>query len=406
MTRNFKIPMFYRSKLISSIKERRKKNDRYKNDITPTHFKVGPLHFKIARHFGFCFGVENAIEIAYRALEENPSKRIFLLSEMIHNYRVNADMQSRGIRFLQKTDGTRLIPFKNLKKEDIVIIPAFGTTVELLDEIEKKGIITKKYNTTCPFVEKVWNRSQQLGKLGYTIIIHGNESHEETRATFSHARLHGPALMIRNIKETKILAKFIQNEYPKKNFNTHFSNRYSSQFSIEESLNKVGIVNQTTMLANETLAVANHLKEAMKIAFPEENIDNHFADTRDTLCYATTENQNATYSLLTEGGDFAIVVGGYNSANTSHLAELLEKNLPTYHIEDEKEILNERQIRHQGLTTKTTTISEDWLPKKQTIEILITAGASCPDALVEKVMQRILDLCKTNVQFPKVFENK
>ena len=393
MARQFKIPELYHSKTISALKQNRKEKDRYKKDMSPAILEMGPLKFKIARHFGFCFGVENAIETAYKALEENPNRRIFLLSQMIHNYRVNADMESRGIRFLQKTDGTCLIPFTELNQDDIVIIPAFGTTVELLAELEKKGVETKKYNTTCPFVERVWNRSRQLGRMGYTIIIHGDEKHEETKASFSHACLDAPAIIIRNLEEAKTLGYFIQKKYSPEKFHTQFSTRCSQGFSPERDLVKIGVVNQTTMLAVETQRVADYLKKAIGAAYPKDKIKEHFADTRDTLCYATTENQEATNSLLTQGGDFAIVVGSYNSSNTSHLVELLEKKVTVYYIQDAAEILDPLEIRSFDLKTRSVISTKNWMPKKRPLEILITAGASCPDALVEEVIQRIADLC-------------
>ena len=340
MARQFDIPLFYRAKIISRLKKIRKERDHYKKDLSPAVLELGPLKFKIARHFGFCFGVENAIEIAYRALQENPGRRIFLLSEMIHNSRVNADLKERGIEFIQKSDGTRLIPLEQLQSDDIVIIPAFGTTVELLKEIENKGIETKHYNTTCPFVERVWNKAYQLGSSGYTVIIHGHDKHEETRATFSHARLAGPTLIIRDMAEAQLLAAFIRKEKSSDDFYKHFTERYSEGFCPEKDLCKIGLVNQTTMLAAETQGIGNFLRSVIQEVYPKDESKKHFAETRDTLCYATTENQEATRSLLASGGDLAVVVGGYNSSNTSHLVELLEmkEKLPVYYIQDAKEM--------------------------------------------------------------------
>ena len=201
--KKFTIPEFYRSPIISSIKNRRRALDQRKRDLSPSVFSVGHLEFKIARHFGFCYGVENAIEIAFRALDENPGKRIFLLSEMIHNPMVNADLQARGVRFLMNTDGSQTILFSELRPDDVVIVPAFGTTVELFATLEGLGINPQSYNATCPFVEKVWNRSKQLGEGGYTVVIHGKHYHEETRATFSHAEQNAASIVIRNMEEAK-----------------------------------------------------------------------------------------------------------------------------------------------------------------------------------------------------------
>ena len=210
--KSFDVPIIYRSPLISAIKKKRKEQDRMKKDFTPTLLDFGPLQISLARHFGFCYGVENAIEIAFRTLEQNPGKRIFLLSEMIHNPQVNADLLSRGIRFLQDTSGHTLIPFEELNKEDIVLIPAFGTTREIESQLHERGITTAAYNTTCPFVEKVWNRSEAISKKNFTVIIHGKPTHEETRATFSHAAAHGPAMVIKDMEEAKQLAAVIRGD--------------------------------------------------------------------------------------------------------------------------------------------------------------------------------------------------
>ena len=396
MARQFDIPFFYRAKITSQLKKARRERDRYKKDLSPSVLSLGPLRFKIARHFGFCFGVENAIEIAYRALEEKQGQRIFLLSEMIHNPRVNLDLKERGIQFIQKSDGTRLFPLKELKKKDIVIIPAFGTTVELLKEIEDKGIETKTYNTTCPFVERVWNKASQLGRSGYTVIIHGHDKHEETRASFSHARLTGPTLVIGDIEEASLLAGFIRKEKDPSDFYQLFAGRHSEGFNIERNLNKIGLVNQTTMLATETQEIGNYLKAVMKEVHPEDDSKEHFADTRDTLCYATAENQEATRSLLHSGGDLAVVVGGYNSSNTSHLVELLgektggmKEELAVYYIQDAKEMKSSKEISHLDIKSKKRIITKNWLPHKEELSVLITSGASCPDALVDEVIERI-----------------
>src|SRR6185436_18376311 len=178
--KKFNVPIIYRSPLIAAIKGRRKEQDKMKKDFSPTLLDFGPLQIYLARHFGFCYGVENAIEIAFKTVEENPGKRIFLLSEMIHNPQVNADLQAHGIVFLQDTYGKQLIPFEEITADDIVLIPAFGTTLEIERKLKRIGIQTEKYNTTCPFVEKVWNRSEVIAKNNYTVIIHGKPKHEET----------------------------------------------------------------------------------------------------------------------------------------------------------------------------------------------------------------------------------
>ena len=205
--KQFAIPNIYRSRLISAIKNKRKLEDKLKKDFTPTLLDFGVLKIYLARHFGFCYGVENAIEIAFRTIEENPGKRIFLLSEMIHNPQVNADLKDNGIEFLQDTYGRQLIPFDELNADDVVIIPAFGTTLQIQDMLQSKSIETEKYNTTCPFVEKVWNRSAQIADKGYSIVVHGKPKHEETRATFSHASSKTATVVINDMQEAIELSK-------------------------------------------------------------------------------------------------------------------------------------------------------------------------------------------------------
>ena len=296
--KNFEIPIFYRSSLITKIKKLREAKDPRKKDYLPTSLNFGPVEFLIARHFGFCYGVENAIEISYKAIEENPDKRIFLLSEMIHNPEVNGDLISRCVKFISDTSGKQLIDWDELKSDDIVIIPAFGTTVQIQQKLYDRGIEAIKYDTTCPFVEKVWNRAASLGKNNFTVIVHGKHKHEETRATFSHSKENAPTIIVRNIEEAKILGKFILGQTNEEEFCKYFKDKLSPGFKLNEHLNKVGVVNQTTMLATETQAIADYIKNIMIVKFGEKSIKDHFADTRDTLCYATHDNQRATLSLL------------------------------------------------------------------------------------------------------------
>jgi len=379
--------------VVSSLKQARRLDDQRKQDLSPTSLHLGKIQFKIARHFGFCFGVENAIERAYRSLDENPGKRVFLLSEMIHNPHVNSDLVSRGVRFILRPDGTQIIPFKELTPDDIVIIPAFGTTVDLFKKLNELGIDTEPYNATCPFVEKVWKRAEQLGTKGYTVIIHGKHSHEETRATFSHARVTARSLVIRDVPEAERLALYVRGVLPFEQFSTDFVGRYSEGFDPARDLLRIGVVNQTTMLATETQHISDLLRAASIARFGETAVGQHFADTRDTLCYATSENQDATKALMEHSGDLAVVVGGYNSSNTSHLVELLEARLPTYYIEDESEILSATSIRHLDLRSMQVRETDDWLPVGDSpTSILLTAGASCPDSLVDRVLKRIAQL--------------
>ena len=394
--KQFDVPPFYRSSLIGEIKKKRKLDDPRKKDFKPTEIKVDNLTFIIARHFGFCYGVENAIEKSYKAIKENPDKRIFLLSQMIHNPDVNEDLESHGLKFLQDTHGKQLIPFEELTSEDIVIIPAFGTTVEIEKKLLKKGIEIDTYNTTCPFVEKVWNRSAKLGSANHTIIIHGKAKHEETRATFSHSSQNSPSLVIKDITEAQVLADFILGKRELKDFPDTFGGNYSENFDPKIHLNKIGVVNQTTMLATETQEITDYLRSVMTQKFGLEHIKEHMADTRDTLCYATNDNQSATIGLLEESVDLAVVVGGYNSSNTTHLVELLERKFNTYFIRNESEIIDENQIYSFDIHTKERTLNRSFLPDKQELRIAITSGASCPDKLVDEVIHKIIKLKNLN----------
>jgi len=397
--KSFDVPIIYRSPLITAIKKKRKEADKMKKDFSPTLLDFGALQIYLARHFGFCYGVENAIEIAFRTVEENPGKRIFLLSEMIHNPQVNADLQAHGVEFMQDTYGKQLISFDELTKEDIVIIPAFGTTLETEAILRSKGIQTEKYNTTCPFVEKVWNRSESIAGKDYTIVIHGKPAHEETRATFSHAASNAPSVVVKNMEEAKQLAKYITGETAAENFYTEFAGQYSNGFDVTKDLKRIGVVNQTTMLASDTQAIADFLKQVITEKYPDTE---SFADTRDTLCYATNDNQTAVTGMLDTDADLAIVVGGYNSSNTSHLVELCEEKLTTYFVKNADNILSQNEISHFDLHTKTEKVSVDYLPGTKPVKVLITSGASCPDAIVESVINRLTAFFGLNEQMDKM----
>ncbi|MEO6722459.1 MAG: 4-hydroxy-3-methylbut-2-enyl diphosphate reductase [Ferruginibacter sp.] len=390
--KQFNVPILYRSPLIAAIKNKRRLQHKMKKDFSPTLLDFGPVQIYLARHFGFCYGVENAIDIAFRTIDENPGKNIFLLSEMIHNPQVNADLKERGARFLQDTYGKQVIPFETLSKDDVVIIPAFGTTLAIEKILKDIGIQTEKYNTTCPFVEKVWNRSEQIANKQYSVIVHGKPTHEETRATFSHAAVNTPTLVINDIREAINLGKYILGEQPSANFYQEFKGRYSDGFDADKDLQRFGVVNQTTMLASDTQAIADYLKQVMitKYDLDENNIADRFADTRDTLCYATNDNQSAVYGLLQTPADLAIVVGGYNSSNTSHLVELCEEKFPTYFINSEDKIFSANLVQHFDFHNKVEKTTSNFLPDKTPVKILLTSGASCPDALVEGVIAKII----------------
>ena len=389
--KNFEVPVNYRSPLITAIKKKRKEQDRMKKDFSPSILDFGPVKFYLARHFGFCYGVENAIDIAFRTIDQNPGKRIFLLSEMIHNPKVNSDLQSYGVKFLQDNSGKQIIPFESLRSEDIVLIPAFGTTLPIEKKLKEIGIQIEQYNTTCPFVEKVWNRSEAIAKTNYTIIIHGKPNHEETRATFSHASSNAPSLVVKDYEQAEILSKYILSEKNWSEFYSDFKNQYSEGFDPAVHLNRIGVVNQTTMLATDTETIAELLKQAIinRFNLNSSNLKDHFADTRDTLCYATNDNQSAVKGLLDVHADLAIVAGGYNSSNTSHLVELCEEYLPVYFIENAEKILSATSIMHYDIQNHSEKITTNYLPQKTQVSILLTSGASCPDAVVEGIIKKI-----------------
>ena len=389
--KKFEIPTMFRSPIIRKVKEANKVVDPRKKDLAPSELDFGPVKFLIPRHFGFCYGVENAIDIAYRTVEQNPDKNIYLLSEMIHNPTVNEDLLERGVKFLFDTDGTVRIPIESLSADDIVIVPAFGTTIEIQEKLQEQGIDPYQYNTTCPFVEKVWKRGKQLGKKGYSLVVHGKHEHEETRATFSHSADHSPVVVVLNPEEAKILADIMTEKRPLSDFEKHFGHKSTDGFNPLEDLENFGVINQTTMLATETQEVMDILKEAAAKKFGEEDVLNHFADTSDTLCYATNENQSATYALADAAPDIAIVVGGYNSSNTMHLVEILEDYCPTFHIRDAEEFDGPAEIQHFNQWKKEMVTTKNWLPVDgNKLTIALTSGASCPDVLVDEVLLKVL----------------
>ena len=394
MARQFDVPAFYRSPIVTRVKAARTAADPRKKDLSPSVLDFGPLRVKLARHFGFCFGVENAIEIAYRALDENPDMaaagRIFLLSEMIHNPHVNEDLLARGIRFLRTTSGEPLLPLDTLAPGDLVIVPAFGAPTEVLDDLSARGVDVQAYDTTCPFVVRVWKKGASIGAKGYTVIVHGKRTHEETRATFSRAAASAPVVVVRDEAETETLAAVIEGREDAAFFWDHFTGKTSEGFDPARDLARLGVVNQTTMLASETAAIAERIRQAV---VTRDGDDANIADTSDTLCYATKENQDATEALIASGADVAIVVGGYNSSNTSHLVELCEDaGLPTYFVSDADQLISPSLIRHFDWRTKTPRETADWLPEVdgRPLDVILTAGASCPDALLDAVIQTLL----------------
>jgi 4-hydroxy-3-methylbut-2-en-1-yl diphosphate reductase len=404
--KTFDVPEFYRSPLLSAVKANRKIHDKLKKDFTPTCLDFGNVQIFIARHFGFCYGVENAIEIAFKTIAENPGKRIFLLSEMIHNPQVNADLVASGVQFILDTNGNTITPWEEITEKDVVIIPAFGTTLETEALLRSKNIDPTLYNTTCPFVERVWKKADQIAEEKYTIVLHGKPSHEETKATFSHSSAVTPSIIVKDLNDTKKLVQYMLGELPIDQFSKDFEGKLSEGFDASKHLQRVGVVNQTTMLAEDTQKIAEYIKTSLQEFYKlsEDSIHQRFADTRDTLCYATNDNQTAVKGLLQQAADIAIVVGGYNSSNTSHLVELCEEKLATFFISDET-CLHENTILHHHFRTHEMQTSENWLPANTNCKILITSGASCPDAVVEKVIDKIVKLSHATKSKEEVVKN-
>lgn len=390
MTRRFETPDGYRGGIITRVKQARQSADPRKRDLLPTVLDFGPVRVVLARHFGFCYGVENAVEIAYRTLAEHPDRRVFFLSEMIHNPKVNGDLRERGVIFLFTPAGDQLVAWDELRPDDIVVVPAFGTTLEMQEKLAALGIDPYRYNTTCPFVEKVWKRSSQLGSDRFSVVVHGKDTHEETRATFSHSLRAAPTVVLRDLAEAVVLGDVIRERRPRTDFAKYFGHKCSPGFDPETDLARIGVVNQTTMLATETHAIAEELRRALADRFGADRIAEHFADTSDTLCYATYENQNATYALIERGADLAIVVGGYNSSNTSHIVELCGRAMPTYFVQGADDLVSASRIRHFSLESRSVQVTEDWLPERRPVDVVLTCGASCPDAILDEVLRRIL----------------
>ncbi|MEY3630481.1 MAG: 4-hydroxy-3-methylbut-2-enyl diphosphate reductase [Bacteroidota bacterium] len=390
--KSFSIPSLFKSNLIGRIKEARRVQDKLKKDFTPTFLDFGPVEVLLSRHFGFCYGVENAVETAYQIIDQNPDKRIFLLSEMIHNPAVNADLLDRGVRFIQDTHGNQIVEWSELSSNDVVIVPAFGTTLETQAILQSRGIDPYAYDTTCPFVEKVWNRAEAIGKKDYTVIVHGKPSHEETKATFSHSQSVTPTLIIKDIKQAIALSAYIKEEKSAEEFYVEFEGQYSVGFDPLKDLKRIGVVNQTTMLATDTQEIVDYLRQIIRLHFQlsPENIKEYFADTRDTLCYATNDNQSATYGLLAEEADFAIVAGGYNSSNTAHLVDLCVQKLPTYFIKNAEKLISGEKILHFDNVAKEERVSASFIPSKDKTRVLLTCGASCPDAVMEEILRKLV----------------
>ena len=388
-----RVPNHYGGSLIQKIKDFRLVEG--KRSLNPTLLRIGRLEVLIPRYFGFCFGVERAIHMAFSVLDNDPGKPIHLVSQIIHNPVINDDLQERGIKFIYNEKGEREIEEDQIKADDVVLIPAFGSTLQVEQSLQNGGIDTsseeyrQNYDTTCPFVSRVWDRVEQLGGEGYTVVIHGKFRHEETQAMFSHGERHARLLVVLDKEEAGKVCDYIGGDLSLEEFSTSFEDKWTARFDPRRDLERIAVVNQTTMLADETREIAAILRQAMKKRYGEEKLDYHFADTGDTLCYATNQNQNATRTLLESQADLAVIVGGYNSSNTSHLVEICAKVMPSYFIENSEEMLSSRQIRHFHVSARELVVTDDWLPPSLPVRVAVTSGASCPDILLNQVIETI-----------------
>jgi 4-hydroxy-3-methylbut-2-enyl diphosphate reductase len=356
------------------------------------------LTVKLAKEFGFCYGVERAIDLAYAAKkyfsEVSPSTPIYLLGEIIHNPEVNDQIRNMGIQIVSPKPNDEELA--RMKSDDVVIIPAFGTEVGTRKKIEAKGC--KIVDTTCGDVMSVWKRVRQYSKENVTSIIHGKAKHEETKATTSQARAYGSGhyLVVFNLAETDYVCNYILRGGNKQEFLEKFKGAYSNGFDPDLHLQAVGVANQTTMLRGETEEVQRRIKNAMIEKYGAQHIDEHFRFF-DTICGATQDRQDALQKLLAEPPDLLIVIGGYNSSNTSHLAEMGEAKLPTYFIKNAAKMKSDKLIQHYDQHRREEIETQNWLPPGK-ITVGITAGASCPNNLIEDTIRRLFELRGISVQ--------
>jgi len=396
----------YHSDLCETIKAAKRSRERTSAD--PAVLDFGPVRHVLPSHFGFCLGVQNAIERAYETLARYPDRRVFMLSELIHNPFVNEDLQSRGLLYLQ-TDKGRAVPapdtgepfWDTLTSDDVVIIPAFGATEEDKKRLIEKGIAVRAHDATCMLVEKVWKVARNVGKEGYTVIIHGKEEHEETKATFSNSAREAPSLIIRNLDDARIVGEMILERDPTRLRNRfrHFQGRHTPGFDPSRDLDRIAVVNQTTLLRNETVAIIDHLESVLARKFGPDSLDRHlYGQSRgDTLCYATQVNQDSLEKALKLEPDVAVVVGGRNSSNTYQLYRLCAQSIGqrAFYVQSERNILSSDSIEHYRFPTGPADPdggrfeTRSFLPRSRPVTILVTGGASCPDGIIQKIIERI-----------------
>ena len=351
--------------------------------------KVGRLTFRMAKSLGFCYGVDRAVEYAYETCEKFPDRRIFLVGEIIHNPMVNHRLESMGVTFLHP-DAEGEFDFTRIQPSDVVILPAFGVSIEAFERLREIGCVL--VDTTCGSVLHVWKRVEHYSRDGFTALIHGKYRHEETRATSSQVLKHdgGSFLVVRNMDEVKLVCDFIRGTVGGEAIRTAFAGKTSEGFDPELHLDRIGIANQTTMLATESLEVARVVGEAIRDRWGDAELEQRFLSF-DTICSATQDRQDAVLELIRDKPDLMLVIGWYNSSNTTNLANICSDHVRTYHIETDRGIDPERgTISHRQVATGAVLEESDWLPAEGELEIGLTAGASTPDSLIGRTVERIL----------------
>ncbi|RJP29443.1 MAG: 4-hydroxy-3-methylbut-2-enyl diphosphate reductase [Candidatus Omnitrophota bacterium] len=367
----------YKSHLIQHLRE---------NDFS---LEVGDLRILLAKEFGFCYGVDRAVDYAYETRQMFPEKTIYITSEIIHNPRVNRNLREMDVRFLSGGDGENY-SYDDVRPEDIVILPAFGASVEEMEKLAEIGCTM--VDTTCGSVMNVWKRVEKNAKDGYTSIIHGKYTHEETVATSSRVLQFpgGRYLVIRDENEAQIVCDYIRQGDNREEFLEKFRNAVSPDFDPDRDLQKVGLANQTTMLSSESMYIARMIEEAIRTRYEKAKCSEHYRSF-DTICSATQERQDAMLNLAELKPDVFIVVGGYNSSNTSHLCEIGMRYAPTYHISEADCIVSAKEILHKPFTGREEVVTDNWLISTGRVTIGITSGASTPDKVVEETIIRLLE---------------
>jgi 4-hydroxy-3-methylbut-2-enyl diphosphate reductase len=349
--------------------------------------EVGDLTFRLAKEFGFCYGVDRAVEYAYESRTKFPDKRILLVGEIIHNPHVNDKLESMGITIVHRAEDGQF-DFSAVGPEDVVLIPAFGVRYADFERLREIGCVL--VDTTCGSVLNVWKRVEQYARDGYTAVVHGKHFHEETKATTSQVTKYegGKYIIVRNMEETELVCRYITGDAEVSEMEQTFGYKVSDGFDFTRDLQRIGVANQTTMLAGESVAIARRLSEALAARYGEDQLDEHFRNF-DTICSATQERQDAILELMEEPLDAVIVIGGYNSSNTNNLARICSKKVTTYHISDATCIDTESgAIRHKPVDQEDETEQADWLPGLKRIGI--TAGASTPNNKMGETIERIL----------------